>query len=709
MSRGVKAYVDEHRRPCRVFGLGLGHGASRELVEGIARVGGGTADFVLDTELAEKVIAQLKTALQPALNAVTVEWKGCDPVAATNDAPPLGTAAASPDATPAVPPPSPTVVGSLLGYIAHRRAPVSTLLPAPFTAPPVFSGSRYLAFCLVAPGASAPSAVHVTAETPAGKLDVHVPVEHAVSSHPRGIIHPMAARALIRDLEDGSSWLHAAARPTDVTADKVKAEITRLAIAHSLVSTHTSFVAVQTDGKPAVVERSSSAVVLPRPSMQGPEEPAWRCRTGNRIAHAQRIGDESEAIGAGVLSELDSQRNTIIRNEIYRDLASLVDEQGEQLDNIGNNMIDSCSMSNSNAQLCKAKSARPTHQKIGDFFSSLNPFGGPKMVHMREASPSTKARAQPSFTRGQPVSSPRNACAMPIGQDLASVQTIMSSNISGILSRSDKLDNLNDRSEDLATCSRRFSKASKKTGGGWSIWTPFSAAKSSSPSAGLTRSLPSKPIDRGMPVTNMPDRARQDDIGSMAANARAIDNELAEQNALLDELLDACLDEDNSGSSIGNIEQDDVADTLANTRGQLTGLGSQVTRGPFTAATADDAGGDTLLALTRLQEFSGSFPLTADLCAVVGADLATAKAAAKQLAAGDATVDAMAIIATLLALGHFAETLSDKRAVWELVAKKAHTWLKASCDGLQLGDAMASNMAGHGFAAAYAQLVVVLG
>ena len=36
-------------------------------------------------------------------------------------------------------------------------------------------------------------------------------------------------------------------------------------------------------------------------------------RTSGRITNAQRIGEESEAIGAGVLSELDSQRQTIMR------------------------------------------------------------------------------------------------------------------------------------------------------------------------------------------------------------------------------------------------------------------------------------------------------------------------------------------------------------------------------------------------------------
>jgi len=36
-------------------------------------------------------------------------------------------------------------------------------------------------------------------------------------------------------------------------------------------------------------------------------------RTGDRIRNAQRIGEESEAIGAGVLEELSDQRETIIR------------------------------------------------------------------------------------------------------------------------------------------------------------------------------------------------------------------------------------------------------------------------------------------------------------------------------------------------------------------------------------------------------------
>ena len=696
VSRGVAAYVHEHRRPCRVFGLGLGHGASRELVEGIARVGGGTADFVLGTELDEKVIAQLKTALQPALNAVVVEWKGCNPVSAASDSPPLtaaaAAAAASPDTTPTVPPPSPTVIGSLLGYVAHRPGPVSTVLPAPFTAPPVFSGSRYLTFCVVEPGTTTPTAVHVTAETPAGKLDVLVPVEHAVSSHSHGVIHPMAARALIRDLEDCSSWLHAEARPTDVTADKVKAEITRLAISHSLVSSHTSFVAVQVDvtgGKPAIARSSAAEIwqsaannessnddslqAAKKKTKKKKKKPASPSSASERSsAHTGRESwsvtpqmQQQQQQQRQVLPERQSQRYrcivggaSAVPNRQYRQKKK--EKKSRLLDNDATHSRASDRITNA-VRVGKeseaigagvllqlgsqslAKSARPARQiLIGDLFGSLNPFGGPK-----------------------------------IDPGLNSTKVIMSNNISGLLSRGEALDDLADRSEDLAMNSAQFFKASKKTGGGWSGWNPFSAAKSQS--ADLTRSLPS--TNPGMQDANTSDSALQAVIGHLAAQASAIECELDEQNAVLDDMMP-------SGPNVAAMPGASKMSKMSKTTG------------------------DTLLALTRLQEFSGAFPLTADLCTVVGADLATAKAAARQLAAGDAAVsaaDAMTIIATLLALAHFAETLSGKRAVWELLAKKAHAWLKASCCGLQLGDAVASNMARHGLAAPYAQLVAALG
>lgn len=52
----------------RCFSLGIGNKVDQSLVRGIATNGGGTCEFVTDTEPIEsKILKQLKTALQPAL------------------------------------------------------------------------------------------------------------------------------------------------------------------------------------------------------------------------------------------------------------------------------------------------------------------------------------------------------------------------------------------------------------------------------------------------------------------------------------------------------------------------------------------------------------------------------------------------------------------------------------------------------------------
>jgi hypothetical protein len=59
--------VVERASHSRCFALGLGHGASRALVEGIATAGRWAAAFVVGDGLDRAVIAQLKQAMQPAL------------------------------------------------------------------------------------------------------------------------------------------------------------------------------------------------------------------------------------------------------------------------------------------------------------------------------------------------------------------------------------------------------------------------------------------------------------------------------------------------------------------------------------------------------------------------------------------------------------------------------------------------------------------
>ena len=164
----VIAAVGQANKGTRVFSMGIGENVSHALVDGIARAGRGTAKYVFSTagstEMQEAVIGQLDTALQPSIENVSVTWSGVPlgefqmPAAAV-------AAAAAPESAEV---PSPGAVKTLFGYrsadASPSRAQGSTALraanaaataalddylnvlakQAPFHAPPIFSGERFL-------------------------------------------------------------------------------------------------------------------------------------------------------------------------------------------------------------------------------------------------------------------------------------------------------------------------------------------------------------------------------------------------------------------------------------------------------------------------------------------------------------------------------------------------------------------------------------
>ena len=66
----VHGLIKSQSDATRVFALGIGNGASHHLVEGIAKSGGGTCEFVTHNEpLEAKVLKQLKNAIQPSLTS----------------------------------------------------------------------------------------------------------------------------------------------------------------------------------------------------------------------------------------------------------------------------------------------------------------------------------------------------------------------------------------------------------------------------------------------------------------------------------------------------------------------------------------------------------------------------------------------------------------------------------------------------------------
>lgn len=206
----------------RVFTLGIGDSVSHQLVDSLASVTKGTSKYVSTGEAMQaKVMKQLKDAVQPALKEVTVQWKVKDAGGAPSSGPPQKT---------------------LLGY----RSPAldsAAIRQAPFVAPPVFDGEKFVSYAFFRPGVL-PEKVVITAKSPDGPLTVELPVSSRPEDLFEGdICHRLTARALIRDLEDGSATnTYLLGGWNDVNAKK---EIIELGVRFGLTSRYTSFVAIE--------------------------------------------------------------------------------------------------------------------------------------------------------------------------------------------------------------------------------------------------------------------------------------------------------------------------------------------------------------------------------------------------------------------------------------------------------------------------------
>lgn len=205
-------YVRKFRSTGRVFSLGIGPHASRYLVQGIAKSGRGTAEFVPgndDALIYEAVKRQMDVSMSPVLDDAKIEW----------------------------------------GVEGQQ---------APYITPPLLQGKRYIAYFLYE-GSSASDSLNnfnnllVTSDifVSVTAYDITTNKKYVFDamtkdmimlrgSYSDNMIHKMAARALISDLEDGGSKL----QETEANYDEIRNKIVEIGLKYQLPSSETSFIAV---------------------------------------------------------------------------------------------------------------------------------------------------------------------------------------------------------------------------------------------------------------------------------------------------------------------------------------------------------------------------------------------------------------------------------------------------------------------------------
>jgi hypothetical protein len=204
----ILAFVRK-QKDARVFTFGMGAGPSHHLVRGLARAGGGAAEFIMPGERASaKVTRQLARVLSPALTNVRLEWGGLD------------------------------------------------VAQAPSVVPPIFGGGRLLVYGFVkTPRADRKqTTVRVLADSASGPVTFETKLDPSQAAAPaHRTVATLAARARIRELEEHPEWIatRGSRQTTRKTNTHVK-EIVELSLRYGLMSRETSYVAVERRESPVL-------------------------------------------------------------------------------------------------------------------------------------------------------------------------------------------------------------------------------------------------------------------------------------------------------------------------------------------------------------------------------------------------------------------------------------------------------------------------
>ena len=230
----IISLVRQNNSHGRVFSLGVGSSASRHLIKGIARAGGGTAIFANQNEdLRAIVMNQLKNALQPAISNIHVTW---------------GDYSAKQES---ISKDQKHTKNNEFGQIMKQENENdkkekncdSMSQQVPSKIPPIFDGTRLLVYYFYPPKANKPSMISIKADSPSGPLSIDIDIVEANFLSDVVTVRKLAARKKIQELEE-SKHVNEYGGKENEKNDDVKNTIIQLGLENGLTSQFTSFVGI---------------------------------------------------------------------------------------------------------------------------------------------------------------------------------------------------------------------------------------------------------------------------------------------------------------------------------------------------------------------------------------------------------------------------------------------------------------------------------
>ncbi|KAF5658477.1 hypothetical protein FCIRC_12882 [Fusarium circinatum] len=280
----INKEVADSKGAARVFSLGIGAGASTSLIEGIARAGNGFAQTVADDEkMDKKVVRMLRGALFPHISDYSLEIKYDKADSSTKDdfeliekvVDALKIDTVQEEKTKEVEGPKKPI--SLFDASANDdddtemadapdvdskfdhlpTVPSPRYLQTPGTIPPLFPFNRTTVYVLLSDDTPSqqPKSVILRGTSSHGPLELEIPV--TVVAEKDSVIHQLAARKEVKELEEGRGWLkHAKDSDGKLLTEKydghfsdmVEREAVRLGVKYQVGGKWCSFVAVEDNG-----------------------------------------------------------------------------------------------------------------------------------------------------------------------------------------------------------------------------------------------------------------------------------------------------------------------------------------------------------------------------------------------------------------------------------------------------------------------------